>query len=231
MTDPLIVAEDVSFAGPASQVKGHLARPRAEGTYPGIIVIHENQGLTEHIKDVARRYGREGFAALAVDMVSRFGGTDPNDPNRTMMANRSSAEDLTADLVAGVNHLKAQRFVKANAIGVTGFCMGGSFVWNLAIASPDIKAAVPYYGSIADIEKLSQTRAAVLGIYAETDTRITGQAAEVEAKLKSLGRPVEIKIYPGAAHAFFNDTGQRYHEASAKDAWVQTLAWFRKHLV
>jgi carboxymethylenebutenolidase len=229
--DPAIEVSSVRFAGPASDLLGYMARPRAAGSLPGVIVIHENQGLLDHFKDVAQRFAREGFAALAVDLVSRVGGTS-SDANQNMTALRARREDLVADLVAYTNHLKAQPFVKANAIGVTGYCHGGGQTWELAAASPDIKAAAPYYGSASPeaLAALPGTEAAVLAVYGENDTRITGQAPQVESALRGAGKTIEVKIYPGAGHAFFNEEKTSYHEASAKDAWTQTLAWFRRYL-
>lgn len=231
-TDPAIEARDVRFPGPASDLLGYLSRPRAGGLYPGILVIHENRGLVEHIKDVTRRYAKEGFVALAVDLVSRQGGTEQvSDTNEvTGFLGRANPDDFITDLRAGINYLKEQPFVRPDAIGVTGFCFGGGYTWEMAIASPDVKAAVPYYGSIRRLDELSRTRAAILAIYGSEDTRITAQAPAVEERLRAAGVPFEIKIYPGANHAFFNDTGPRYHEAAARDAWQQTLAWFRRYL-
>jgi carboxymethylenebutenolidase len=226
--DPAIQASDVSFAGPASQLLGYLARPTQNGTYPGVLVIHENQGLLDHFKDVARRFAKEGFAALAVDMASRAGGSKP-DPSANTGLLRLTAADAVADLTAYLNYLKSQPFVKANALGVTGFCMGGGYTFEIAVSNRDVKAAVPYYGT-APLDRLGETSAAVLAIYGETDTRLTAQAPTVEQNLRAAGKTVEVKVYPGAGHAFFNETKTAYHEASAKDAWTQTLAWFRRHL-
>lgn len=233
-TDPAIQTATVRFQGPASDLIGYLARPAAAGTYPGVIVIHENQGLLDHFKDVARRFAKEGFAALSVDLVSRLGGTSATDASVNMMALRASRTDLVADLLAYTNYLKTQTFVKPAALGVTGYCFGGGYSWELAAASPDIKASAPHYGSVSPeaLELLTTTTAALLGIYGADDARITGQEPMVKERLLAAGRVIETKIYPGAPHAFFNETKPNsYNEAAAKDAWTQTLAWFRKYLV
>lgn len=230
-TDPDIQAADVTFPGPASEMKGYLARPRASGSYPGILVIHENRGLLDHFKDVARRYAKEGFVALAIDLVSRVGGTS-QDANANMAALRASTEEFLADLTAGVNYLKQQPFVRANALGVTGFCFGGGYTWELAVNNPDIKAAVAYYGTLspAGMEKIAQSNAAMLGIYGGNDARVNAQIPDMTARLQARGKPYEIKVFDGANHAFFNDTGGNYNEAAAKEAWTMTLAWFRRYL-
>ncbi len=229
--DPAVRAEDVRFKGPASDILGYIARPREGSSFPGVLLIHENQGLQEHFKDVARRYAREGFAAIAVDLVSRQGGTsqDPNANPGTL--GRANVADLVADLQAGIDYLKSQSFVKAGSLGVTGWCFGGGYTWEIAMASGDLKAAVPYYGSVARMEDLPKVRAAVLAVYGQNDTRITSQAAEVERRLREAGKTVEIKVYPGAGHAFFNDSRSGpYNAEASQDAWRQTLAWFRKYL-
>lgn len=222
--DPSIQGGDVSFAGPAVPVKGYLARPAASGAFPALIVIHENRGLLEHFKDVCRRYAKEGFVALAVDLASRSGDA--------ATLGQQNPDDLLADLEAGVAFLKAQSYVRAGSLGVTGFCFGGGYTFDLAAASADMKAAVPYYGTAARAISigLAHTTAAVLVMYGGNDTRITSERAQVEAALKASGQPYEIMVFDGAGHAFFNDTGSSYNQQAAEQAWTATLAWFRKYL-
>jgi len=229
-TDPAIQVEEVRFKGPASDEIAYLARPRGNGPFPAVIVNHENRGLVEHIKDVTRRYAKEGFAALAPDLLSRQGGTPADQTQAASLLSRTNPDDLDADLRASVDYSKAQSFIRASAIGVTGFCMGGNFTWDLALTSPDIKAAIPYYGRARLLDQIPQTRAAVLAIYGGNDNFVTPQSVQVEESLKAAGKTYEIKIYPGANHAFFNDTGQSYNADAARDAWQISLAWFRKYL-
>jgi carboxymethylenebutenolidase len=195
----------------------------------GLIVIHENRGLVEHIKDVARRYAKEGFVALAVDMASRGGGSTDDTNQNLALLNQTLPPEHVQDLQAGLNYLKTQDFVRAAALGVTGFCYGGGFTFDLAANSQDIRAAVPFYGSVTNaLPNLPSTRAAVLVVYGGNDTRITGQQPQVEQALA--GKTYEVKVYEGANHAFFNDTGGSYNAQAAADAWTQSLAWFRRHL-
>lgn len=223
-----IEAGDVTFAGEAGDLFGYLARPAADGAYPALIVIHENRGLLPHFEDVARRYAAEGFVALAIDLASRLGGSETAGESLGQL----DPDDAVADLQAGLDYLKQQEFVNADALGVTGFCFGGGYTFDLAAASPDIKAAVPYYGTArrAISMGLSETQAAVLVMYGETDSRITSEQADVEAALSQAGVTFEIIVHEGAGHAFFNDTGSRYNQAAANAAWEATLAWFREYL-
>ena len=221
---------DVTFKGPGSDLLGYLARPAGSGPFPGIVIIHENRGLNEHTKDIARRYAAEGFIGLAVDLVSRAGGTKPDASANTGVLGSANIPDLIADMKAYVDYLKALEGVKPGGVGVTGFCFGGGYTFDTAVESPDVKAAVPYYGTCRQIDKLATTQAAVFVVYGELDSRITGQAEAVKASLAKNSRPSQVEIYKGANHAFFNDTGANYNEAAAKDAWTKTLAWFRQHV-
>lgn len=233
--DPGIRAEKVTFPGAAGMLFGYLARPRtpANGGAPGIILVHENRGLIEPNMDIARRYAKEGFAALAVDLVSREGGTDRFKDDAAqipaILSTRITQPDLVADLASGIAYLKTVEGVRREGFGVSGFCFGGGMTFALASSSPDVRAAVPYYGNTRP-EDLPKSQAAFLAFYGETDTRITGQAQAVEQALRGAGRTVEIRIEPGAAHAFFNNSGASYNPAAARDAWPRTLDWFARYL-
>ncbi len=221
---------DVRFKGPGSDLVGYIAQPAQAGTYPGIVIIHENRGLTEHFKDLSRRYANVGFVALAVDLVSRQGGSKTDAAANTGALGSAKIEDLVADMNAYVDHLKTLDGVKPGGVGVTGFCFGGGYTFETAVASPDVKAAVPYYGTCRVIDQLPTSKAAILAMYGANDTRITSQAEQVRAALAKSGRPYGVEIYANANHAFFNDTGSSYNETAAKDAWAKTLAWFRQHV-
>jgi len=232
--DPAIQVEDVSFPGPASAIKGYLARPKTGSSFPAVVVIHENRGLVDQTKDVARRYAKEGFAAFAIDLLSRAGGTSP-DPNANTAATGVISKDpdgMGADVKAAVDYLKSQSYTKA--VGITGFCFGGGVTWEGLAQSPDAKAAVPYYGALpfrdSEMSNLMKVNAAVLAIFGALDTRVTTMGMDAIAKLKAAGKNIETKVEDNANHAFFNDTGASYNPTAAADAWVQTLAWFRKYL-
>jgi carboxymethylenebutenolidase len=227
--DPAIQAQAITYPGPAGELKGYLARPRTGGPSAGLIVIHENRGLVPHISDVARRYAKEGFVALAVDMASRGGGSTEDTNQNMALLMQTQPGDHVMDLQAGLNYLKTQNFVRAGALGVTGFCYGGGYTFDLAANSQDIRAAVPFYGSVTNaLPTLPSTRAAILVVYGSNDTRITSQQPQVEQALA--GKTFEIKVYEGANHAFFNDTGGSYSQQAAADAWPLAVGWLRRHL-
>ncbi len=229
-----IQTETVTFPSEGGvQVKGYLARPKAPGTYPAIIVIHENRGLTPHQEDLARRYARAGFVALAVDLLSRQGGTDQfaSAQQATAAIARVTDDQAIADLNAAVTYLQGQAAVKGQKIGVTGHCWGGARSILLALRNPDIAAAVPYYGSSPqNLDEVNNLKGALLGIYGGNDQRINAGVPPFEEKLKAAGKTYEIKTYDGANHAFFNDTGTNFKADAAQDAWARTVAWFNKYL-
>lgn len=218
--------------GNAIQLSGYLSVPQGKGNFPAVLVIHENRGLNEHTRDVARRFAAEGFVALAPDALSRKGGTDKmKTPDEARAAiSTISAEDAIADLKAGLDYLDSHKQVKRGRLASVGFCWGGARSFTLATESERLRAAVVFYGTAPPLEKLAQVRVPVLGLYGETDERITSRVPETAEALKKAGKRFEYKIYPGAGHAFFNDTGERYNAEAAKDAWTRTLAFLHKNL-
>lgn len=228
---PDVQAADVTFSGD-TELMGYLARPAAPGTYPGVIVIHENRGLTDHIKDVTRRLAKAGYIALAPDLVSRNGGTAKVSRDQVVgFLGQTAPEDLIKDLNAGVAFLTAQTGIKSEKVGVVGFCFGGAYTLRLAAANPNVAAAVCYYGVTPQpASQMAQTNAAVLGQYGERDQRVNNTIADLESTLLGAGKTFEKRIYAGAGHAFNNDTGANWNEAAAVEAWQTTLAWFAKHL-
>jgi carboxymethylenebutenolidase len=230
--DPAVDPKKVEFDGEAGKVFGYLARPKAAGSYAGLIVVHENRGLTPHIQDVTRRAAKEGFVALAVDLLSRNGGTEKvTDPAQINgFLGRSKPEDLVADLSSGVKYLQTLESVKKDKIGTFGFCLGGGFTWWLAVSNPQIKAAVPFYGPAPPLDKVPNTNAAILAIYAGNDNFVNPSMPGVEDALKKANKTYQIKVYPNVDHAFHNDTGPSWNEQAAVDAWKLAMDWFKKYL-
>jgi carboxymethylenebutenolidase len=228
-----VVSETIVYPGTGdTKVTGYLSAPQGEGKFPAVVVIHENRGLNDHTRDVARRFAGEGFVALAPDLLSRKGGTaSMESPDKAREAiGTVSSEEAIADLEAALAFLNQHAKVQAGQLGSVGFCWGGARSFLLAAESELLKAAVVFYGSAPSAEKIAQVRCPVLGIYGETDERITSKVPEVAAAMKEAGKSFEYKIYPGAGHAFFNDTGERYNAEAAKDAWTRTLTFLRANL-
>jgi carboxymethylenebutenolidase len=212
---------------------GYLSQPKKKGKYPAILVIHENRGLNDHTRDVARRFASEGFVALAVDALSRKGGTASMDtPEKVREAFAAiPVADVMSDLNAGLAFLNSHKNVKKNKLASIGFCWGGARSFLLATETNKLAAAVVFYGTSPNDEQLAKVHCPVFGVYGEADERITSKVPEVDAALKKLKKVYEYKIYKAAQHAFFNDTNQqRYNADAAKDAWIQTLAFLRKNL-
>jgi carboxymethylenebutenolidase len=229
--DPAVISSEVTFTSQGDEVMAYLARPAADGIYLGILVCHENRGLVPHIKDVARRFAKAGYVALAIDLLSREGGTAAVDRDQVpAMLSGTPPERHVADFAAGLEYLQDLDYVDADRIGMTGYCFGGGITWRCAVALPELKAAVPFYGPAPDLGQVSNIKAAVFGVYAELDNRITGGKDALEQALMDAGITYQMKVYPGVNHAFHNDTGQRYVEAQATQAWMDTLAWFEQYL-
>lgn len=229
--DLSVNAGAIEFPGEGATLLGYLARPNQEGQAPVILVCHENRGLTPHIEDVTRRLAQAGYVALAVDLLSRQGGSvqvgEGNVPGA--LGNIDPAQ-FVSDFKSGWTYLQGQLYADANRVGMVGFCFGGGVTWLMAVEMPELKAAVPFYGPPPPEEELPRIQAAVLAIYGERDERITSTAERIEAAMIANGKIFEKEIYPGADHAFHNDTSSRYHPEAAMAAWARTLDWFAKYV-
>lgn len=225
-----LVEEEVSYPGDGVTMKSYLVRPKAAGQRGGVVVIHENRGLTPHIKDVTRRVAKAGYTALGVDALSVFGGTPANeDEGRTKIGQLDKAQNLR-------NYLLSLEYLRSRAdangkTGCVGFCWGGALANQLAVNDPKLDVAVAFYGMQADVADVSRIKARLLLNYAETDERVNAGISAYEAALKAAGTKYELYIYPGTQHAFHNDTSAaRYNEAAAKLAWERTLKAFKETL-
>jgi carboxymethylenebutenolidase len=218
----------VTFPNDSTDVTGYLARPQADGRFPAVVVIQEWWGLVPHIKNVAERFAAEGFVALAPDL---YHGQTATEPDGAMQLARSLAWDSALhDLRASAKFLKGHE-ASSGKLGVIGFCMGGGLSFRFAAHSEAPDAAVIFYGSSPNqLEEAKSVSSPLLGIYAETDTRITSNAPALADALKGAGKSFEYHVYPGAAHGFFNDESGIYKKDAAEDAWTRTLAFFRQHL-
>lgn len=228
-----IVAQDVEFNGEAGKIFGHFAYPKSmTEPQPAVIVIHENQGLTDHIKDVTRRAARAGFCAVGVDLLSRQGGTDAFSSATLRMAayNRTLPEQRFLDILAALDFLKYNERVVYDRIGIIGFCAGGQNVWDFILNVPEVAAAVPFYGTPPATQDLQRIQTPVLAIYAETDRNLTLRMAPVMTEMITRQKTFGMNIYQGVGHAFHNDTGAAYNAEAACDAWSRAVGFFNRHL-
>lgn len=237
-----VLSEHVQFEGKGGTLGGYLARPTGKGPYPGVIVIHENRGITDYIKGVTQNLAKEGYVGLAVNLVSRSLGPDyPGGSEEALQAlGKLSDADAMADLDAGVDYLKKQPVVFTNSIGCMGFCMGGRYSLLFAAHRKELKAAVVFYGRPINritplqpkspIDLVSEIHAPLLGNFGDADPVIPNEDVKrLEEELKKNNKTCDIKVYPGAKHAFHRE-GPNYHEEAAKDSWRRTLDWFSKYL-
>jgi carboxymethylenebutenolidase len=223
-------AQTVRFAGPEGQLIAAWQAPSAAAK-GAVLVVHENRGLTPHFYDVVGRLAGDGYAALCVDLLSRQGGTAALGDTGSAQGALGDAppEQLVADLRAGIGEL--QRRAPGASTGTMGFCFGGGMVWNLLAAKETrLAAAVPFYGPAPDAPDFRGATAAVLAIYAEKDSRVNASRGRAEAALKAAGLTYEVRIFPDADHAFFNDTGPRYNERATREAYAAVLGWFGRYL-
>ena len=223
------MGELVQFPFADGNTGGYLSEPKSGG--PGVVVIQEWWGLVDHIKDVCDRFAAEGFVALAPDLFHGKTTKSPDEAGKLMMALR--IDEAEKDLSAAVEYLSTLDSTTSEKIGVVGFCMGGALSLYTATKNPNIGASVVFYGGHPKVKPdLPNLHAPVLGLYAEKDGFVTPDSVhELERQLKSLGKQIEVKIYPGTDHAFFNDTRPEVYNAEASaDAWRRTIEFLRKHL-
>jgi carboxymethylenebutenolidase len=227
--DARLVAERVSYDSPKGKISGYLVRLKGDAKRPAVIVIHENRGLNPHIEDVARRAAVEGFLALAPDLLSVAGGTPATDDSARDLHAKADKADMFQAALAAVPFLKAHP-ASTGKVGAVGFCYGGGVVNSLAVQSRALDAAVAYYGQQAAAAQVPSITAPLLLHYAELDRRINAGIPAFEAALKANNKRYTLHMYPGANHSFNNDTGGRYHKASADLAWSRTMEFFRQQL-
>ena len=226
----MATGEMITFEVNGKETDGYLARPAEGEDLPALIIVHEWWGLNEHTKDIARRYAGEGFIAFAPDLYDRTVTRDQQEASRLMKA--LDPERGLEILNAAVERLSTVDGVDANRVGVTGFCMGGSYALLLACRNDRIRAAAPFYGDIPGDEEIARLSAPVLFIGASEDQWITPEKMEgLRESLARHGKRGEVKIYEGANHAFFNDTRPEvYDPEAAADAWRRVLDFFRTTL-
>jgi carboxymethylenebutenolidase len=240
-----IVTGTVNVAGAdGTPIPVYEAYPEQAGDYPVVLVISEVWGVHEWIKDVTRRFAKEGYYAVAPELFSREGGlahvTDMDKIRNVVFG--APLKRVVGDLKAGVEYARKQPAAKGDRVGVTGFCWGGQMTLTFPAFYKDTKAAVAWYGPparaqkddpkpVTALEVAAEVPCPVLMLYGAADQGIPVPDVEKEAAaLKAAGRTVEVHIYPDGPHGFFADYRPSYREAMAKDAWGKCLTFFQKHL-
>ena len=210
--------------------KAYVAEPRTRSLKSTVLVIHENRGLNDYVRDVARRLGVAGFRAVAPDFLSPSGGTPSNDDAAREAIGRLDLSKSVSDAVAMLDELAKSS--RGGKVGAVGFCWGGGFVNRLAVAAGGkLDAGVPFYGPAPDPSEAPKVKAPLLIHDAGLDERVNRTSFPWVEALRAAGRPVKFYLYDGVNHAFHNDTSaERYNKDAAELAWKRTLAFFKQHL-
>ena len=242
-TDGLVAGDQTVKVGDVN-VPVYEARPATGSGHPIILVISEIWGVHEYIKDCTRRFAKAGFYAVAPELFVREGGVGhiPNVQDVLKIVLAQKREQTLADMKATVDWAKTRPGVKAAAVGVTGWCWGGSTVYQEAATNPDIKAAVAWYGPparpyqgangpVTGFDLAKDIKVPLLGLYGENDQGPKPEEAKKFIEMVRAHNPnVEIVVYPGAGHAFHADYRPSYNKAAADDGWNKCVAWFNKYL-
>ena len=225
------VTQFINYPAPKMDIRAFLAHPPKKGKFPAVVVIHENRGLQPHIQDVTTRFAKEGFLAMAPDALTPVGGTPEDDQARASeLIGKLDNADTVDNFVAAVKYLKTHP-LSTGKVGCTGFCWGGAMTNQVAVNSPDLNAAVPYYGRQPATEDVVKIKAPIMAHYAENDAGINAGIDAFEEELKKQDKEYQIFIYPGTGHAFNNDTNPaRYNAEAATLAWGRTVSFFKEKL-
>jgi carboxymethylenebutenolidase len=214
-------AETVQYDSGGTSISAYLVKPSGSGKHPAVLLVHDNQGLTDGVRDLARQFAAAGFLTLAPDLASRAGGSkSPQQAQGALNQMQGSAQ--IDDLSAGFAYLQKDPDVDASKISSVGFGWGGWRTLKLASAVPELYRAVVYCGATPN-EGLATIKAPVMANYAQYDFRVTGGAIPTEKELKSMGKKFTYYVYPNTDRAFFNPANPRYDAEAAKQAWGRTV--------
>lgn len=228
--DTRLTSQHIEYQGVNGQLKTYQAIPKTTDKLPGVLVIHENKGLNPHIEDVTRRVALEGYLAIAPDALSIVGGSPTDPETAAAMIKELDMEATIQNFVAAAAYLKTHP-QSTGKVGVVGFCWGGAMANLLAVHSPDIVAAVPYYGKQPEDADVAKIKASLLLHYAGNDERINAGIPAYTKALDAHGVKYTMYMYDGANHAFNNDTNAaRYNKESAELAWKRTIDFFNTQL-
>jgi carboxymethylenebutenolidase len=229
-----LVTSDAQFVSDGFTITGVLARPvGAVPAAPAVVILHEWWGVSDHMKDLTRRFAKEGYAALVPDLYSRMGHkvtADAAEAGKLMSA--LSSQQVLRDLNAAMKFLKQQPGVDPVRLCAIGFCMGGTFAITLALQNSDIKASVAFYGKVPPVESFKYQLCPILYHYGAKDGWVTKQEVDILSQgLRQYRKPGEVVTYPEAGHAFFNDTRpDAYRPTESAQAWQRTLRFLAQHV-
>jgi carboxymethylenebutenolidase len=228
--DPRLKTGHINYPGVTGEVRAYFAKPKGEAKLPGVVVVHENRGLNPHIEDVTRRVALEEFLALAPDALSPVGGTPEDSDKARSLIGQLDGQSTVNNYIAAVKYLQYHP-ESTGKVGIIGFCWGGGVVNQVAVKTPDLTAAVPFYGSQPAPEDVAKIKASLLLHYAGLDERIDKGIPAFEAALKKASIDYRMYMYEGAQHAFFNDTNPaRYNRKAAQLAWQRTISFLKERL-
>jgi carboxymethylenebutenolidase len=235
-SDPSLINQSLTISGEGGPLYIYQSLPAdiGQGPKPAVMVVHENRGLTDYIKDVNRRVAKAGFVSVAVDLLSRQGGTQafPDPADALAAYNRTQLPERLADMMSTLLTIRDQVYVKGDRLGVVGFCAGGGNVLALATKTNIVAAAAVYYGTpMPAAEQLANITAPMISFWGELDRAVTGAVPQLITALQGdTNKRYSMHIYPDVRHAFHNDTGTNYNAGAACDAWSKTIAWFNEFL-
>jgi len=223
--------KSVSYKSGDETVNGMLYTPPGKGPFPAIVVIHEWWGLNDWVKEQASKLADQGYVTLAVDLYRGKVATTADEAHEVMRGLPQDRADR--DLLAAADYLRSQKNVDPKRVGSIGWCMGGGYSLDLALADPRLAATVINYGRLAtSVDSLKKIHAPILGIFGGQDRGIpVADVRSFEKQMKQLGKPIEIVIFPEAGHAFENPNNKTgYRADDAAEAWSKTVAFLHRTL-
>src|SRR5206468_1404915 len=224
---PDIHTEYVKFPSGRDTITAYLAYPERKDPAPVVVVIHEIFGMSDFVRKTTEQLAKDGFVAIAPDLLSRGGGTPAAGDSARQRILALPPAQVTADLDATQAYLRTIKAVRGEAIGVIGFCWGGGQSFLYATNNSALKAFVVCYGPSPRPEEIARIRAKGLGVYAENDARIDAGLADMAAAVKQAGKDYQYAIYPGVGHGFLR---VREKPEVADSAWHTVIRFFRAQL-
>jgi carboxymethylenebutenolidase len=236
--DPTIDGQDITYAGAdGATIMAYQARLKSTtGALPLVLVCHQNRGLNEHIRDVVRRFAKEGYIACGVDLLSRQGGTakitNPNQFSALLTGPNVNPDQFVSDFKSAVAYYQTKPdLVQFDKLAMNGFCFGGGVVWRSTQQIPQLKAASPWYGAPPPLDQVGNIKAAVLGIYSSDPNDFANNGRDqLEQALTAAKVAHKFNVYPGTMHAFNDDTGPAFNQDQALAAWRDMINWFKQYL-